>query len=82
MKEGLLLNRIALYPAGISPRNQQYSATIKTNLANSWLSIRDRAAVTAGETPDTIAIKLLVQVAFANILVNDFAKGRHEASDR
>jgi hypothetical protein len=81
MKEGLLLNRIALHSAGISPRNQQYSATIKTNLANSWLSIGNGAAMTAGETPDTIAIKLLVEIAFADILVNDFAKGRHDASD-
>jgi len=81
MKERLLLDRIALHSARVSPRNQQYSPTIKTNLANTWLSIGDGATVTAGKTPDTIAIKLLVEIAFADILVNDFAKGRHDASD-
>jgi len=45
------------------------------------LSVGNGAAVPAGETPDTIAIKLLVEIAFADILVNDFAKGRHDASD-
>jgi hypothetical protein len=35
--------------------------------------------MTAGVTADAVAVELLVQVAFANVLVNDVAKGRHES---
>src|SRR5580693_6768681 len=78
VKKRLLLNRIALHSADISPRHIQSAAAVVPHLANAGLSLRYRTAMPARITPYPIAIQLLVKLALANLLVNDIAKRSHQ----
>jgi hypothetical protein len=78
MEKRLLLDRIALHPANVSPRNIQRSAAIVANLANSWLTVRNRAAVAASVATHTIAVELFVKLALTHVFVNDVTQSRHD----
>jgi hypothetical protein len=77
VKEGLLLDGIALRAANVSPRDVQRASAVVAHLANPRLPIRDGATMTAGITTHPIAVEFFVEVAFSNLLVDDFAKGGH-----
>ena len=77
VEERLLLDRITLHAAHVSPRNIQRSAAIVTNLANSRLTVWNRTAVAASVTTHTIAIELFVKLALTHVFVNDVTQGRH-----
>ena len=79
MKERLFFDGVALNSGDISPRNIESSATIETDFTNSWLSFRDRAAVTTGVTADAIAIEFFVEIALTNPLIDNFAQSGHTA---
>src|SRR2546427_7851597 len=50
MEERLLLDRIELKCAYVSMRNQQFTAAIKANSANTVESVENDTAVSAGKT--------------------------------
>jgi hypothetical protein len=56
VKEGLFLDGVALDAADVSPWDVKCSPFIKTNFADSRLSVRDRATVTARVTADAITV--------------------------
>ena len=82
MEEGLLLDRITLHSARVSPRNVEPAATIEANLADSGLSVRNGAAVSAGKTADAVIAEAFDEqwIGFADSLVEDVAQGGHGAS--
>src|ERR1700722_2051142 len=80
VEEGLLLNGIPLSPADVSPGHVERSAAVVTHLADAGLSIRDGAAVPAGEAAYAIAIQLFVKIAFAHLPINDLAESSHDVS--
>lgn len=61
MEERLLLNRIALHACRVSPRDVEFAAAIKANLAYPGLAIGDRATVSAGKATNTIVTEILDQ---------------------
>src|SRR5271165_5022617 len=79
MEERLLLDRIALHAAHITPRDIESAAAVISNFANSGLAVGNRTAMAAGVTANAIAVKLLVKLAcaFANVLVYDIAQSGH-----
>ena len=79
MKERLLLDRVTLYSAYIAPRDIQCAAPVVTYLAYSGLTIRNRTTVAARVTANPTTIKLLVEITFANVFVDNVAQGWHEA---
>ena len=82
MEEGLLFYGVALHTADVAPGDVQGSATVVANLADSGLTIRDRTAVPTGETAHPVAVKFLVKLALADVLVNDVTQGRHILSPK
>src|SRR5437867_2148794 len=79
MEERFLLNRIALNSSDVTPRHVQFSALIKANFAHAGLPFENRTAMPAGETANAIAINRLVKFAFADVMIQDFAKSGHQA---
>jgi hypothetical protein len=77
VEERLLFDRVALHYTGVTPGNVQGPASVVANLADTGLAIRDGAAVPSGETANSVAIKLLVEFALADVLVNDIPQRRH-----
>ena len=77
VKKRLLLDGIALDPADVSPRHIESTAAVVAHFADSGLPLRDGAAMAAGITAHPIAIELLIQVAFAHLLVDDIAERGH-----
>jgi hypothetical protein len=77
VEERLFFDRVALHYTGVAPGNVQSPASVVANLADARLALRDRAAVTTGETAYPVAIKFLVEFALADILVNDIPQRRH-----
>jgi hypothetical protein len=77
VEERLLLDGIALHAADVSPGYKELATLVVTYLADSGLTFRNGAAVTTGEAADPVAIKLFVQVPLADVVINDFTKGRH-----
>jgi hypothetical protein len=75
MKKRLLFDWIALHATDISPRYVQLPALVVTNFAHTGLTFRNWAAMTAGKAPDPVPLDSFVQVAFANVLVEDFSEG-------
>jgi hypothetical protein len=76
MEEWLLLNRVALHSADIAPRHVKLPALVVANLANTGLTFGNGATVSAGKAADSIAFDFLVQLAFADVLIKDFAQRR------
>src|SRR5579872_3012647 len=77
VKERLLLDGITLHAADVSPRYIQRAAAVVPHFANAGLSLRDGAAMPACVTADAVAIKFLVKIAFAHLLVDNFAQCSH-----
>jgi hypothetical protein len=79
MEKRFLLDGIALDSANVSPRNIQRSAAIVTNLANSRLTVGNRATMATGVTTHTVAIELFIKLAstLTHVLVNDVTQGGH-----
>jgi hypothetical protein len=50
---------------------------VEAYFANTRLALRNRAAMAAGIAADALAIQFFVEIALANILVNDITEGRH-----
>ncbi|PYV78596.1 MAG: hypothetical protein DMG93_22125, partial [Acidobacteria bacterium] len=71
-----LLDGIALHAADISPWHPQFSTLVKANLAYARLTFGNRATMTTGEAADSVALDRLVELAFANVLVQDISEGR------
>src|SRR5713226_3641483 len=77
VEERLFLYGIALHAAHVAPRHVESSAAVVTDLADARLTIGDRAAVAAGVTAHTVAVELLIQLAFADMFVNNVAQCGH-----
>src|SRR5450755_4613604 len=71
VEERLLLDRVTLHSGNVAVGNEERATVVKTNLADTGLSLGNRAAVTAGIAADAIAIQLFPQsrVAFADVIV-------------
>lgn len=74
VKERLLLDRIALDSADVSPRDVKLTALIEADLANTRLAFCNRATVSASEAADAIALDGFVQVAFAHLPIQNFTE--------
>jgi len=59
MEKRLLLDRATLNSGDIAPGNIERTAVIEANLADTGLSLGNRAAVAAGIAAHSIAIQLL-----------------------
>jgi hypothetical protein len=71
VEKWFLLDGITLHSSDVAPRNVKRASVVKANPANSGLSFRNWAAVSAGITSHTIAIEFLPKrrVAFADALI-------------
>src|SRR5207248_7872132 len=76
VEEGLLLNRVTLHSADVSPGDVQFPTLVVTDLANARLPFGNRAAVTAGEAANPIPFNGLVQLAFTDMLIQNFTERR------
>jgi hypothetical protein len=68
VEEGLLLDGVTLNSGNIAPGNIERATVIEANLADTGLSLGNRAAVAAGIAAYSIAIQLFPKsrVAFAD----------------
>jgi hypothetical protein len=73
VKERLLLNGIALHAAHISPGHVESATLVVAHLADTGLAIGNRTAMATGVTTHAIAVELLVEFTFADVLVNNVA---------
>ena len=71
MEERLLLHWIRLSSGNIAERHHEAAAAVEAHLADSRSALRDRAAVAARETADTVPIKRLVQFPFGCMLLQN-----------
>jgi hypothetical protein len=60
MEKGLLLDGIALHTADVAPGNVQRAALVIADLADSGLTLRNGATMSAGVAANPIAIEFLV----------------------
>src|SRR5580698_8982541 len=77
VKKRLLLNGIALYAAHITPRHVESSTLVVADFTDTGLAIGNGTAMAACVTADAVAVELLVQLAFADVLINDVTQSRH-----
>ena len=79
MEERLLLDGVALHAGGVSPRDIEFATAIEADLADSGLTVGDRAAVAAGEAAHAIVSERLDEgrISFADSLVENVAQGGH-----
>ena len=82
VEEWLLLNGVALGAANVSPRHVERSTTVIADLADTCLSLRDRAAVSAGVTAEPIVLQFGVKarVGLSDLLIKDGAERSHDYS--
>ena len=59
MEERLLLNRVALHPADVSPRHLKASARVEPHFADTVRALRNRALVAARVAAETIVSERL-----------------------
>jgi hypothetical protein len=59
MKEGLLLDGIALHASGVAPRNINRAGAVETDLADSRLTLRNRATMSTRVTANAIVPEIL-----------------------
>jgi hypothetical protein len=74
VEERLLLNGIALHSSDVSPRDVEFPALVVADLAHPGLPLCNRTAVSAGVATKAVALNGFVQLAFADILIQDFAE--------
>ena len=77
MKEGLLLDRVALHPSDISPGHIQGAGTVVTNFAHARPTLGYWTTMATRVTADAIAVQLFVKIAFPDLAVNDFSQTGH-----
>jgi hypothetical protein len=77
VEEWLLFDRVALHSAGVPPRNVQGSTSVVANFADARLALWNWTTVTTGKTAYAIAVKFLVEIALADVFVNDIPQARH-----
>ena len=75
VKERLLLDGIALDATDIAPGHIQRAALVVTDFANAGLAFWNRAAMSTGEAAHAIAVEPFVQLALADVFVDDIAEG-------
>src|SRR5438270_14070946 len=75
VKEGLLLDRVALHAAYVSPRHVQCPGLVVADFTHPRLALWNRTAVSAGVTTHAPAVNLLVEVSLADVLIQDVTKG-------
>jgi hypothetical protein len=63
--------------ANITPGHIESSTLIVANLANAGLAVWNLATVSAGKTPHPVPVELFVQLALANIFMNDLVERTH-----
>src|SRR5207244_12107615 len=78
MEEWFFLYGVALNAPHVTPRNIELASAIESNLANPGPAVRDRAAMAARETADSLIVELLVKLAFANIVIKSVLQSSHE----
>ena len=66
VEEGLLLNRIALHAADVTPWNVKLSALVKAYLADACLAFGNRAFVSAGVAAQPVAFQRFHQSGAAS----------------
>ena len=71
VKEGFLLDGIAVYSGGVSPRNLEPAARVEPDLADAGLPLKYGTPVAAGETPDSLFVQALPELAFAGAFGED-----------
>jgi hypothetical protein len=76
MEEGLLLDGIALDSANVAPRNIKFPTLVVANLADTHLPICDRATMATGKATDAVPLDGFVEIALANVLIQNFTEGR------
>ena len=77
VKKRLLLHWIALHAADVSPGYIQLAAAIEANFADTELAFGNRAAMATGVAAHPVAIEFFVEIAFADILLEQLAEGSH-----
>ena len=77
MKEGLLLDPLALRIDDVTPRNVEPAIAVETHLADSGMAGGNRASMSTGGATHPIAVDRLPQVAYSNILVQELSKCFH-----
>ena len=77
VKERLLLDRIALHAAGISPRHHQPSALVEAHLADAERARGNLAVVAARVAVHPVVVEMVIQLAFARARREDVFQGCH-----
>ena len=82
VEKWLLLDGIALHASGISEWNVKLSATIKTDFADSGLTLRNRAAVAAGKAADSLVPEVFHERGFSltNLLFENSTESGHSVN--
>jgi hypothetical protein len=80
MEKRLLLDRIALHAADISPRHVKLSALVIADLAHARLTFGNGATMTTREAANAVSLNRLVKFTFANLLVQDISEGRQRGT--
>jgi len=68
VKKRLLLDRIALHTAGVSPRDPEPAIAVEAHLADAYRAVRDSAVVAAGVAMHPLVVFTRVEIAFAGAL--------------
>jgi hypothetical protein len=77
VEKRLLFDGIALHAPHVTPRHVESAALVVSNLTDPELAVRNRAAVPTGVAAHPISVELLVKLALANVIVDDFSKCWH-----
>jgi hypothetical protein len=82
VEERLLLDGIALSSGNVSPRYVESAAAVVADFADAGLTVRDGAAVAAGEAANPAVVEFLVKarVGLLNSFIEETAKGGHGTS--
>src|SRR5262245_36725751 len=75
MKEGLLLDRVALHAGDVSPGHAQHAVVVEAHLADAHGARGNRAIVAAGVAPDPAVRLPIVDLAFTSA-------GRQQLAER
>jgi hypothetical protein len=77
VKEGFLFDGIALHAANVSPGHVELTSLVESDFTNAGLSFGNWAAMSARETADPVALDWFVEIAFPDVLIQDFMEGGH-----
>src|SRR5262249_1608662 len=79
VEERLLLDGIALHASHVSEGDVEFAAAVEADFAYAGLAFGNRAAMSAGEATDAIAIKRLAEVGIglADARIEEVAQSGH-----